>query len=170
MINRSANGNAWFVSEVIKTQSAAEELSRTCSVNTKSTAVIDASQFEVSDFSGDTAGTIIQTSNNLKTIQYESQSASSGLAIFSEIYYPGWVATIDGKEANILRANYILRALEIPAGKHTIQFSFEPKAYAVGNKVTTASSWLVLILLLGSIYWSLRESGERKEESQKFKV
>jgi hypothetical protein len=167
MINPSANGNAWFVNEVVKTQSAPEELARTCSVNTKFTAVIDASQFSVSDFQGDTTGTITQTSNNLKTIQYESQSASPGLAVFSEIYYPGWVATIDGKEANILRANYVLRALEIPAGKHTIQFSFEPKAYTVGNKVTTASSWLVLIFLLGSIYWSVRESGERNEERSK---
>jgi uncharacterized membrane protein YfhO len=79
------------------------------------------------------------------------------LAIFSEIYYPGWEATIDGKEIEIVRADYILRALEIPAGNHTIEFTFEPRPYIVGNKITSISSWLVLLVLLGSIYWSFKK-------------
>ena len=170
ILNRSANGNAWFASELVETQSPAEELAGTCAIDKKGTAVIDVSQFSVAQLSGDSTGTITQTANTMNTLQYESQSDSPGLAVFSEIYYPGWVATIDGKEADILRANYILRALEIPAGKHTIVFTFEPKAYTVGNKVTTASSWLVLILLLGSIYWSLKESPERREETAKVKA
>jgi uncharacterized membrane protein YfhO len=76
--------------------------------------------------------------------------------VFSEIYYPkGWTATIDGKEATILRANYVLRALEIPAGKHTIEFRFLPKPYTIGNQVTMASSWLLLLAVAGSLGWSL---------------
>jgi uncharacterized membrane protein YfhO len=94
--------------------------------------------------------------HNPKFLKYESTSSANALAVFSEIYYPkGWIATIDGKEATILRANYILRALEIPAGKHTIEFRFEPKAYTVGNTVTMASSWLVLLVLLGSIGYTV---------------
>jgi hypothetical protein len=170
IINRSANGNAWFAGEVVRTQSPAEELASTCALDKRTSAVIDVSQFSVAALAGDSTGTITQTANTMNSLQYESQSASPGLVVFSEIYYPGWVATIDGKEANILRVNYILRGLEIPAGKHTIVFRFEPKAYTVGNKVTTASSWLVLILLLGSIYWSVKESLERKQEPARVKV
>ncbi len=156
LINNSAYGNAWFVQEVLNTQSAAEELDKTCSVNTRTTAVIDASRFSGGDISADTTASIKLTAHTPKYLKYESQSSLNGLAVFSEIYYPGWEATIDGKESHILRANYILRALAIPAGQHIIEFSFEPKPYTVGNKVTTASSWLVLIILLGSIFWSIK--------------
>ena len=97
-------------------------------------------------------------------MKYESQSSSDGLAVFSEIYYPGWEATIDGKPANILRVDYILRALEIPAGTHVVEFVFRPKAYITGNKITAASSWLVLIFLLGSIWWTLRDRQAEKRK------
>src|SRR5690606_10300233 len=93
---------------------------------------------------------------------YESESTAPGLAVFSEIYYPkGWVATIDGQEAPILRANFVLRALAIPEGKHTIVFTFRPDAYFIGNKVTMASSWIMLLLVIGSIGWSLKKETEQ---------
>ena len=63
---------------------------------------------------------------------------------------------IDGKEAQLLRANYVLRALNVPAGKRTIEFRFQPKAYTVGNKISTASSWIMLLMLVGSIGWTLK--------------
>lgn len=158
MPNTSANGNAWFVNEVVKVNSPAEELAKTCSLNTRITAVIDASKVKVSATSYDSSGTIKLIDNNPKYLKYESKSSQKGLAVFSEIYYPkGWVATIDGKETNIIAADYILRALEIPAGNHTIEFKFQPKAYTVGNKVTKASSWVVMIFLLGSIVMIFRE-------------
>jgi uncharacterized membrane protein YfhO len=78
--------------------------------------------------------------------------------VFSEIYYPkGWHAFVDGKETEILRANYVLRALIVPGGKHEIEFKFEPKPYTVGNRVTLASSWAVLLIALGCFGWSLRK-------------
>ena len=81
--------------------------------------------------------------------------------MFSEIYYPkGWIATIDGKEKPILRADYVLRALEIPAGKHTIEFKFEPKPYLVGNKITMASSWILLILVIGGLGFTVKKELE----------
>jgi hypothetical protein len=153
--NPSAYGPAWFAPKVVKVNSATEELESTCEVSPR-TAVVDASNFPDAPSSSDSAGTVTLTSNELKTLKYESNSSSEGLVVFSEIYYPGWIATIDGQEVPVMRANYLLRALKVPAGKHTIEFTFSPKAYAVGNKVTTASSWLVLIILAGSLGYAYR--------------
>jgi len=160
--NHSAFGNAWFVQDIIKTTDAVSELDQTCSSNTRRTAVINTSQFQVQNISSDSNAVIKLTDYTPKYLKYESESSANGLAVFSEIYYPGWEATVDGKETSILRADYILRALEIPAGKHAIEFTFKPKAYIVGNKITSASSWLVLIVLLGSIYWTLRKDDEKE--------
>jgi uncharacterized membrane protein YfhO len=157
-LNTHANGNAWFVRNVEKVNSANEELARVCSINTKTTAVVDVSKFPLGNISGDSTGSIKLIENKPNYLKYESNAGTSGLAVFSEVYYAkGWVATIDGQEKNIIRANYILRALEIPEGKHTIEFKFQPKAYSVGNTVTMASSWLVLLALFGSIFYNLRE-------------
>ena len=134
-----------------------EELQRTCDLTSGTTAVVDTSHFEVGNVSFDSTATIQLTEYGPRQLKYESQSSVNGLAVFSEIYYPGWEATIDGQQKEILRANYILRALEIPAGNHTIEFTFKPRPYIVGNKVTSISSWLVIIVLLGSIGWSLRK-------------
>jgi uncharacterized membrane protein YfhO len=91
-------------------------------------------------------------------LKYESSSSSKRIAVFSEIFYPkGWHAFIDGQEVTILRANYVLRALEVPAGKHTIEFKFEPKPYTIGNNITMASGWILLIVVLGSLVSSVRE-------------
>jgi hypothetical protein len=156
LVNQGANGSAWFVSDIIKVNSPAEELEKTCGVNTKTTAVMDESKFQAQLQTLDSAATIDIAERKPNYLKYESKSSGPGLAVFSEIFYPGWIATIDGKEMPILRANYILRALEVPAGTHTIEFRFEPKAYTVGNKVTMASSWLALFILLGAIGWSFK--------------
>lgn len=167
ILNRQANGNAWFVDSVERVNSAAEELERTCMINTKKTAVIDVSKFQIAGAPGSSAGTITLTSQTPNFLKYESNSTTVGMAVFSEIYYPrGWIATIDGQEKEILRANYILRALEVPAGKHTIEFKFQPSAYTVGNKVTAASSWIALLVLVASIVHSLRKKHEKEIASR----
>jgi len=94
---------------------------------------------------------------NPNYLKYEAQSQQNGFAVFSEIYYPeGWIAHIDGKETEIVRANYVLRALSIPAGKHTVEFFFKPDAYVIGNKVTMISSWVMLLVVLGCLGLELR--------------
>jgi len=156
--NSSANGNAWFVREVLSADSPSEELKRVCDLNTRQSAVVNQSEFKVGSFTFDSTATISLVEHNPNYLKYESSSRSDGFIVFSEIYYPeGWYASIDGTDVSLLRANYVLRALNVPAGTHTIEFRFQPKAYTVGNKITTASSWLMLLLLLGSIAWTIKQ-------------
>jgi hypothetical protein len=156
--NPSANGNAWFVREIVPANTPNEELAKVCEINTRTTAVINTNEFKVGSFSYDSAATITLTEHNPNLLKYQSTSAIDGLAVFSEIYYPkGWIVTIDGQEAQLLRANYVLRALQVPSGNHSIEFRFQPKPYVIGNKVTTASSWLLIVVVLASIGWSLRK-------------
>jgi hypothetical protein len=161
IVNPAANGNAWFVKEIAQVSSPTEELKRTGEVNTKDIAVIDHSKFKIQDLkpAGDSSSVISLKEFTPPHIKYESQSSLEGLVVFSEIYYPqGWHAFIDGKETEILRADYVLRALAIPAGKHDIEFKFEPKPYRVGNKVTLASCWAVLLISLGCLGWSMKKN------------
>lgn len=157
--NPAALGNAWFVQRIEQANSPNEELQKTCDIDTRTTAVIDVSKFKAPSFVYDSAATIRLLEQTPNVLKYEAQTGQAGLAVFSEIYYPeGWVATIDGQPADIIRANYVLRALAIPAGKHTVEFRFEPKAYVTGNKITMASSWLMLVVLLGCIGLTLRKN------------
>ncbi len=162
LVNTGANGAAWFVTNVEKVNSASEELKKTCDADTRSTAVIDVSKFSLtSGATADNSSVINLTTHTLKNLTYEYQSSSGGLAVFSEIYFPGWKATVDGKEVKMLRANFLLRALELPAGSHTVEFTFEPKPYLIGDKITMAGSWLTLIILLASVVLSLREDTKK---------
>lgn len=156
--NDAAFGNAWLIENVEKATNADEELSKTCEVNLTNTAVIDISKFNISSDVYPMFGRIRLIDSTPSRLVYDAQTSDTSLAVFSEIYYPhGWVATIDGKEEPILRANYILRALEIPKGKHEVVFEFKPAAYTIGNPITLASSIVLLLLVLGSIAYSSKE-------------
>lgn len=157
--NPDANGSAWFVQNLAKVNTPTEELQQVCDVDTKTTAVIDVSKFNVGVSPSADTGTIRLVAHEPNYLKYETENAAAAVAVFSEIYYPdGWVASIDGAEVPILRANYVLRALEIPAGRHTVEFRFRPAAYYTGNKITTASSWLMVLLLVGSVGYSVWKS------------
>jgi hypothetical protein len=161
--NKTANGPAWFVQKIEKVNSPTEELAKTCAIDSKSIAIVDASKFTIAEINGDSTATISLKDQTPKYLKYESNSSVNGLVVFSEIYYPhGWVAKIDNQESKLIRADYILRAMEIPAGKHTIELTFEPEAYVIGNKVTMASSWLVLLFLIGGIAMSLKEEKHKE--------
>jgi Bacterial membrane protein YfhO len=156
--NPNANGAAWFVKEVLPVNSPTEELKMVAEIDTRQVAVIDQSKFKTQDFKFDSLSTIKMREFSPPYVKYESESAANGLALFSEIYYPkGWRALIDGKETTILCADYVLRALEIPAGRHLIEFKFEPKPYLVGNKITFVSSWVVVLVMLGCLGISIRD-------------
>ena len=159
--NPAANGNAWFVRNLITASSANDELKKVCTMDTKTTALVNDAEFKVENFAYDSAASIRLTEHNPNYLKYESESQAKGFAVFSEIYYPkGWIATIDGKESEIIRADFVLRALSVPPGNHTIEFNFKPNAYVIGNKVTTASSWIMILVVLGSLGWAFKSRNE----------
>ncbi|MEQ9467085.1 MAG: YfhO family protein [Ekhidna sp.] len=149
--NRYANGNAWTVNEIIPVNSPDEEVNSVCSLNTKNQAVIDQTKFNIPSTTGSGVITLDKKTPNRLTYT-ASVSGGDATGIFSEIYYPeGWIATIDGNEAEILRANYVLRALQIPQGQHEIVFEFKPKTYFTGNTIMMVSSILVLLVFVGGV-------------------
>ena len=157
LVNYGASGPAWFIKRLEEVESPYEELEKTLEIDTRSAAVIDINKFKAPVIEYDSTSTIKLLENKPNYLKYEAETATKNIGVFSEIYYPGWRALIDGKETDMVRVNYILRALQIPEGKHTIEFKFEPKPYMVGNKITMASSWIVLLLLLGSIGWTVKK-------------
>ena len=125
------------------------------SINPAETAIIN-KDFE-SELAGANflkSGTIELTKYQPDHLTYTSNSASDQLAVFSEVWYgpdKGWEAYIDGSKVNHLRANYVLRALKIPSGQHTIEFRFKPRTYALGGTISLISSLLIIFGLLGYI-------------------
>lgn len=150
--NEGALGNAWLPDEVLKVNSPDEEVKTTCQINPAKEAVIDVSKFDVPDNIPTAEGNVILKEYAPNKLVYQADLQDKGLVVFSEIYYPaGWQATVDGEPVDILRANYVLRALIVPAGQHIITFEFKPDAYFIGDKITMTGSWLVLVTFLGSI-------------------
>jgi Bacterial membrane protein YfhO len=160
--NPGALGNAWFVGQVQKVQNPDEEIKALTGLNTATTAVVDAAKFPLSQTTFPTEGsTIALTKYTPNALSYRANAAQAGLVVFSEIYYAdGWKAFIDGKEVPYLRANYVLRALQVPAGNHTIEFRFEPAEYAIGNTVSLVSSVLLLAALVMALFYALKHRPE----------
>jgi len=146
--NNNAYGNAWSVQNVKLVNNANEEIEAVGTNNLKQTAIIDQSKFEIAGAKYSPA-TIKLKEKTPNKLTYTSISNGNSLVVFSEIYYPeGWVAKIDGKESPIFRANYVLRALEIPSGNHEIEFTFEPSSYLIGDKITLVFNILLILLVL----------------------
>ncbi len=145
----TASGAAWFVPNVQFVKTPDEEMAALDNFNPKDTAFVqDKFKAFVPPVISDSTATIQLVKNDNDIATYTSQSANNGFAVFSEVYYPaGWKAFIDGKEATIVKTNYVLRGLSIPAGKHSIEFRFEPSGYHTGKSVATIS-FIVLILLI----------------------
>ncbi|GAA3944252.1 YfhO family protein [Hymenobacter algoricola] len=156
--NPGALGNAWFVSQVNKVQGADAEMAALGTLNPATEAVVDAVKFPLTKTDYAAAGsTISLTKYSPDALTYQANALQDGFAVFSEIYYQdGWNAYIDGKLMPHLRANYVLRALPIPAGAHTVEFKFEPKEYAIGNTVSLISSILLILTLLAAVYYAVK--------------
>ncbi|GAB3880007.1 YfhO family protein [Hymenobacter segetis] len=151
--NPGALGNAWFVSTVKPVASPDAEMAALSTLNPATEAVVDVSKFpQQKAATYDIAGSSIAlTGYSPDELKYRCNATQAGLVVFSEIYYAdGWQAYIDGKPVPHIRADYVLRALQVPAGTHTIEFKFEPKAYAVGNGVSLAASIALLLVLVGT--------------------
>lgn len=163
--NDDANGNAWFVSELNKVDTANEEMIALDSMDTK-TKAITTQPLSNLKFVLDSTATITLTTYKPNYLKYQSNNSNDGLAVFSEIYYAdGWNAYIDGNLAPHHRVNYVLRALQIPKGNHTIEFKFEPKVIETGSKIALASSILLGLLIVGGIFLRMQESRKLKDKS-----
>ena len=170
-INPDANGNAWFVSKIQYVNSADEEMKALDKLDTKNVAVFGqtksegsysvASQILKNTFTKDSLATIKLDLYKPNHLKYTSNNSNEGFAVFSEIYYPkGWKATIDGKEASIYRVDYTLRGLEIPKGKHTIEFKFEPEVVKTGSTIALFSSIGMILLIVGGVYFENRKKSK----------
>lgn len=158
LTNSQANGAAWFVDNIVQVNSPDEEFEQIAGINTKNTALIDVSQNKLSDGESGGNGVITLSDYHPGYWRYESSNAESGLVVFSEIHYPkGFKVTIDGQPAEMLRANYILRALEVPAGQHTIEFTFAPSIYKTGTLIMQICSILSLLIFAFTVYLSVRK-------------
>ncbi|WP_299128834.1 YfhO family protein [uncultured Winogradskyella sp.] len=154
--NPDASGNSWFVNEIKELEDANAEIKALDSLNIKSTAVttmpITTNRFEV-----DSVASIKLIEFKPNYLKYESTNSNKGFAVFSEIYYSnGWNAYINGEPVPHIRVNYILRGLEVPAGRHIIEFKFEPKVVETGSKIALASSAMFGVLLLLGIFYSFK--------------
>ena len=148
--NTTAMGNAWFVRDIHWAANANEELDALSQVNLRNTAVVAKSNFGFLKAGG--TGTVRLTSYGSDEAKYEVESANGGLVVFSEVYYPGWTATIDGQSAEIGRANYVLRALNVPAGKHEVVFAFHPESVSTTETIAyVALGILVLLIILALV-------------------
>jgi len=95
---------------------------------------------------------------NYSRLYFESSNGKDGFAVFSDIWYPyGWEAYVDDQPVNIVRANYVLRAIKIPAGNHKIEFHFRPKSFQTGNTIALFSSFILIGLLLAGIYAGVKK-------------
>ena len=155
--NPNALGNGWIVNEVIAVQSPDDELNKIGQIDPRFEAIIDENKFSIPSVDTNAQGAIKLLERKPRYIKYEAEVSGNALAVFSEIYYPnGWNATIDNNPAQILRANYVLRALPINSGKHIIEFRFEPKSYIIGNSIMLVASILIILLMIVAIALSLK--------------
>jgi uncharacterized membrane protein YfhO len=159
--NTQANGNAWFVKEIKLVSDADAEMKALDKLETKKVAVINSKDFNVGfkPFVTDSTSTIKLTSYAPNELKYSSNNTKNGYAVFSEMYYKnGWNAYIDGKLSNYERVNYALRGMAIPAGKHTIEFKFEPQVVKTGSMISLLSFIGILLLLGGGIYYESKKT------------
>lgn len=158
--NPGALGCVWLVPNFKLVENADEEIAALNNFNPANELIVD-KRFadQVNGFSGsaDSLATIKMTKYAPNAIQYNYQANKESLAVFSEMYYqPGWNAYVDGKLAPHFRANYVLRGMKLPAGKHKVEFKFEPKAYYMGENISLISMILFFVLILGGLVWSIK--------------
>ncbi len=142
-------GNAWFIDKIQYVNNANEEIDAIGQVDLQQTAIVDSKFKEalkgVNEGYKDSLSTIRLTSYEPNQLVYETSSPQDGIVVFSEIYYPGWTATIDGKPADIARTDYILRAMNVPAGKHTIEMRFDPQSLHITEGIAYGAMALLLV-------------------------
>ena len=152
-INPNANGNAWFVSDIQFVKTPNEEIKAVGEIDNKKTAVVsveDQKYFEGKNLQSDSTAVIELKNYQPNQLEFKTQSKTPQLAVFSEIYYPkGWKMLLDGKEVPYIKANYLLRAVFVPAGNHEVRMVFEPEVIEKGKMISMSAFGIFLLLSVG---------------------
>lgn len=167
-INPDALGNAWFVDEVKVADGPDAEMAALDTITPARTVVTDKRFAAIAQAAKPKApgDTIYETTYAPGRLTYRARSANGGLAVFSEVYFPwGWEATVDGKPADISRVNYLLRAVEIPAGEHTVEMTFRPKSVTATVGVARGAVTVIYVLLLVAVLHLLLYPAKFKAEA-----
>ncbi|WP_282081466.1 YfhO family protein [Aquimarina algiphila] len=162
LTNPYTNGNAWFVSEVKQVSSANEEILALKDLDNKKQAVINSKFNNVipkTKYTSDSLAYIALTAHQPNHLVYESKVKEESFAVFSETYYPGWQAYIDGNPVEHVQVNYMLRGLPIPEGQHKIEFKFEPQVIKTGSSIVLTSSIIFILLIIGGFYYQYKKTG-----------
>lgn len=168
--NPNAMGNAWFVDSVVVANTPNEESDALNTINLHNTLVTDVKFNDfVKDFkpNHDSSAKIQLTKYAPDYVEYDYTASAPGTVVFSEIYYPyGWKAYIDGQPSDHFRANYTLRAMNVPAGTHHIRFEFRPDTVEKWGKVSVACCYLIYLTILGFAGWGIYRMVRRKKEGE----
>ena len=167
MLNTEAMGNAWFVSDIRIMDNANQECEALNTEDLTKVAVVGRDfARSVPNIAPGIArnAKIVLTAYTPKYLEYRVRSSREGTVVFSEIYYPyGWKATLDGQKADYFRANYLLRAMNVPAGEHTISFTFDPDSVHKGNTLSVICIILMyLSVVLAATYGIWKAFSNRK--------
>ena len=159
VMNPWANGNAWFVDKVQYVDDADAELASLHGLATKHVAVADKKFQQVlgdEALHTDSTAKVTLTAYEANRLAYEVNSQKGGVVVFSEIYYPGWTCTVDGQNTPIARADYVLRAIRIPAGKHTVVMTFDPQTVHLTETIAYTALAILALLLIGLLLTHLK--------------
>ncbi|MGW9686123.1 YfhO family protein [Flagellimonas sp. 2504JD1-5] len=167
-VNDNANGNAWFIEEVIPVSSANAEIQALKEefdsklevvVNTKANPTVTKLSYEL-----DSLSVIDLVDYRPNYLKYQSSNANTGFAVFSEMHYPhDWQAYIDGKASPHYKVNYALRGMKVPAGKHEIEFKFEPEVVTLGSQISLGSNILLGLIILGGLVFAFLPKKSKSE-------
>ena len=166
--NEHALGNAWWVDNVIYANNADGEMNALDTINTATTAVADVKFKDIigtatPKSAGDTISLTTYAPNRLT---YHAKSQKGGVAVFSEIYFPwGWNVTIDDKPVEMARVNYVLRALNVPAGDHKIEMYFDPQSIHTTTTVASVAVILIYLALIAAVLLALKGKSEKEEKT-----
>jgi uncharacterized membrane protein YfhO len=166
--NPYAMGNAWFVDTLMVVNTANEESNALNHIDLHTTAVLDrefASYVEDFTPEHDPTAMVRLTKYTPRYIDYEYATGKPGTIVFSEIYYPyGWKATVDGKPVDIFRVNYMLRAINVPAGTHSIHMEFDPDSVKKGDTIAMVCIIIMYNIILLLIGFALFRAVRRKQQ------
>lgn len=158
-------GAAWFVKAIKPVANDAEELLAIGHTNLKDTAVVQQSYMQgIGNIVADSSASITLKKYSNDEIEYTTSAVNAQFAVLSEVYYPaGWNAYIDGQKTEIVKTDYVLRGLKVPAGKHEVKLVFEPQSVKRGINISYLSSWLLIVVVLGGFFMEWQTNKNNKK-------